>query len=440
MSFSFDIANDSGFTFHITIGIDSGSNTWDCQATCSGSDVSVDLQNINIPDGTYLPINSSFSCITDKINEKVRDAITNNVNFAGIMQTFLTNFLNNIPTSVALANGINFNFGPTALSMSDPTTGFAVGFNGDITFDNVPIVPQTINVPLPVPDPNHTGAVNIATYELQFLFFGLFAGKVLSKRFDQSSVAEQQYFNTANYQSIAPDFYNWAPDASIVLYLEASEPPTVNNIGQAWVLTDAALQTAGVSAGSDTYEKLQDTIKLGSIYTDSNTLDNALKFQLTSNEYNQYGTAIVSASSTPTLSVSDKATARVCIIDGSGKEVEAFVMSRQSDFQAADLSIDVVNSPGSANSVLTFDFSETNTINTLTSSPIPNLKEGEADFVLNALMMAVDSYVKDAGKNGTPIPGIKGFSINKVSVGFTPSTTKPYLDAVINLIADLTVN
>lgn len=447
LAFSFDMIHDtSTFTFHVTLKIDPASNTWQCSATSSSQDVQPDLEHIKIPDGTYLPIHSNFPCIRDKVYSTVHDTIAEKANFAGTLQTVLTNYLNKIPTKAQIAGFISFDFAPTALTFFDKTDGLAVGFNGTLSFgepvslDAEPGDP--IVIPLPVPDPAHTVIIRLATHELQLVFFGLYGKKLFSRRFDASSVPNQSVFNTYIYKESAPPLYNWAPSASIILYLDAATLPKVLNIEDVWVVTEDALATAGITpqTDSDAYRRLQSLVEGRGIYTTTTSLKSDLEYYLTANQFKLYGNKLITAARTQALPINAEATARVCIIAPDGSEKEAFVVNRTSTFLGTTFAVNTVTSTETGNHLITFDFAETSATDKSKKIDVPLLTESQAHTVLDTLMGAVDHYVQNVGKAGLPIPTLEGFAINKASVNFIPSKKPPYSDAIIEVVADLTVN
>jgi hypothetical protein len=438
MDFSFDVAHDtSTFNFHVNLKIDPATRTWACSAVCARSDVQIDIQNINIPDGTYLPIHSRFACIRDTVYDKVRNKIAD-VDFAGIMQRFLNKILNQIPTSVTVFDSVTFHFPPTDLAFADATGGLSVGFDGGVTFQAAPAANPVI-VPLPVPDPAHSSIVRVAFYELHSLFAGLFGAGHFSRRIAGGNT---NVYNTNWEHGGVPKFYNWAPGQNMVLYLSADHAPSIRNARNVWVLTEKALAVAGLTpqVDPDAYETLRVQAGYSAIVEDAATFDAKLREAMEPPLFAKYHEAITTASRATAFAVDASTTYRVCVINPSGQEVEAFALSRTSVCQSLPHNQKITISPLGQRR-LTFAIIELKRDQHLLRCAVPGLSEIEAQWVLSPLESDLRHYVFEVGEAGVPLPTLQGIAVTIVAANYVPSqrVSPPFHDAYVEVVADLTV-
>jgi hypothetical protein len=394
----------------------SDSNSWQLKLI-SAKAASSDLTP-NIPKGSIVNQEQASGCFSTTFSSATETAV-DTIDFSAPITNLIQPLFQSIPASGQLTENIVFQFplGPSGLTFPNSgTSGIATGVTGDVTYKNkegeVTAYSTTsagTNPPqLPPPDIPANNHLNyfISDYTFNALLWAYFMAGDLVMTATPGNVPVAADMNTSNYQNgKLHALYDLYQDNPMTADIKVLEPPAVH-FQLVYDLTPASMATLQSQLPGDAFTKLGNL--KGEVFMDEPSFFKQLVNVLGETDADQYKTVIEAAAHNSYVAVvtHDIQVVLNVISNGNTIPVITFSVNETDVLQAFVLGV------SGTTQTLQFQFQLMSDLTkaTFISSTIPGIDGGDFGDIWNSVLQNVFANELAAlGRNGIPLPRIKGF-------------------------------
>lgn len=375
-----------------------------------GSSATPGTVSPNVPSNSVLQ-NEDQSCFSTHVSSATESAVSS-IDFTGAVNSVVTPFLQSIPASGNLGNGILFDFalGNSGMLFSTISgqNGIQIGVTGTVSYNGNPY-PGTGTPDLALPPiPSTTSTNHLQTYVSDYSVNGLqwayFQAGLLHATATPGSIPDPNALKCKTYIASIPAFKPYALYGMQADIVPLSAP--VTTFQQVWEFSQTAINSLQNQLPSNVFQILN-TAMIGNSYLSQTSLETDLT------DYGiakTYFTAIENATSMMGMVVNHDLQFTLTILNGESTQPNVIFSVQRVDIQT-NLALGI--SVGSK-SVQTMQFSYLNNSATPTfvSSTVPNFPNGDTFAQIiwpQTGEPAYDNVLEAMGKTGVPIPIMSGF-------------------------------
>lgn len=375
-----------------------------------GSTATPGKVNPNVPANSVVQ-NEDQACFSAHVSSATQAAVSS-IDFTGAFNGVVKPFLESIPASGDLGNGIKFDFalGNSGMLFSTISgqNGMQIGVTGTVSYHDTPYPGKdTPDLALP-PIPATTSANHLQTYVSDYSVNGLqwafFKAGLLHAMATPGTIPDPKALKCQTYVASIPAFKPYALYGMQADIVPLSAP--VTTFQQVWELSQTAINSLQNQLPSNVFQILN-TAMIGNSYLSQTSLETDLT---TYGIANTYFTEIENATSQMGMVVNHDLQFTLTILNDASPQPNIIFSVQRVDIQT-NLALSIATG---STSVQTMQFSYLNhsAIPAFISSTVPGFPSSDtfAQVIWPTTgEPAYDNALAAMGKTGVPIPIMNGF-------------------------------
>ncbi len=362
----------------------------------------------HIPPSSILDANSWGTCFPSTLTKSTQTAISS-IDFNGFISASIKPLFKSISASGHLTSDIVFEFpmGPSGLTFPG-NSGIATGVTANVEYkgkaysaENPPQLPLP---PMPVPADYHLNYY-VSDYTFNALFWAFYEAGSLASTVTSGDIPNPDVLNTSTYKSTPlRALYKAYRDKPMTADIKALIAPTLT-FEQIYDLTSAGMKALKSKLPDKVYTSVQDLEK--SVYMDEKLFYSALSNALGPGVAAQYKAVIEEVALVTGAVVKHSDQVVLNVIDN-GKTIPVITFEVSQTDVLGELGLGVAGTTQTLQ--FTFQIVPKLTTTKFISSTISGIDGGDFAFIWDfALATVYGKEVNQMGKDGVPLPRIKGF-------------------------------